>query len=293
MKFSVSSYSYQQYINQGKMTQLDVVQKAVEMGFSGIDFTDLKPVPNATLADQLAEAKRIRLAAEQAGVEVVAYTIGAKLYQGSREADEAEIERICRQLDVAAEMGATILRHDVCKSERIEGKTIGFTQMLPVIAENAARVTEYAKTLGIRTCSENHGYVAQDSDRVEALWNAVGHENYGLLIDVGNFACVDEDSVKAVSRLAPYAIHVHAKDFYIYPFGTAVPQGVSTFSSRGCNRLAGCVIGEGSIPVAQCLSVLRRIGYDGYVTVEYEGAEDCISGIARGLSNLRSMTERI
>jgi sugar phosphate isomerase/epimerase len=53
------------------------------------------------------------------------------------------------------------------------------------------------------------------------------------------------------------------------------------------------VIGEGNIPVEQCLAILKRTGYDGYLTVEYEGAEDCISGIARGLANLRSMTERI
>lgn len=293
MKFSVSSYSYQQYINQGKMTQLDVVQKAAEMGFSGIDFTDLTPVANATLEEQLAYAKEIRNAAEQVGARVVAYTIGANLYRGSREEDDREVERLCRQLDVAAEMGATILRHDVCKAERVGDRTVGFSQMLPVIAENARRVTEYAKTLGIRTCSENHGYVAQDSDRVEALWNAVAHDNYGLLIDVGNFACADDPSARAVSRLAPYAIHVHAKDFRIYPYGTAIPEGASTFLSRGCNRLEACVIGEGHIPVEQCLAILKRAGYDGYLTVEYEGAEDCISGIARGLSNLKAMVERI
>lgn len=293
MKFSVSSYSYQQYINQGKMTQLDVVQKAAEMGFSGIDFTDLTPVPKAALDDQLAYAKEIRRAAEAAGIRVVAYTIGANLYRGSHDADREEVERLCRQLDVAAEMGATILRHDVCKSERIGGRTVGFSQMLPVIAENARRVTEYAKALGIQTCSENHGYIAQDSDRMEALWNAVGHENYGLLIDIGNFACADDPSARAVSRLAPYAIHVHAKDFRIYPYGAEISDGVSTFPSRACNRLEGCVIGEGHIPVEQCLAILKRTGYDGYLTVEYEGAEDCISGIARGLANLRSMTERI
>ena len=293
MKFSVSSYSYQQYINRGRMTQLDVVQKAADMGFAGIDFTDLTPVPNATFEEQLAYAKQIRQAAEQAGVEVVAYTIGANLYKGSREADDAEFDRLCKQLEIAAAMGATILRHDVCKSERVGDRTVGFLNMLPTMAENARRVTEYAKTLGIRTCTENHGFVAQDSDRVEALWNAVGNDNYGLLIDVGNFACADEDSAKAVSRLAPYAIHAHVKDFYVYPYGTEVPAGINTFSSRGCKLLAGSVIGEGNIPVEQCLAILKRAGYDGYLTVEYEAAEDCIAGIARGFRNLKAMVERI
>ena len=293
MKFSVSSYSYQQYINRGRMTQLDAVQKAAEMGFDGIEFTNLSPVPNASLSEQLAYAKEIRRAAAEAGIEVVAYAVGANLYQGSREEDDREVDRLCRQLDVAAELGVSIMRHDVCRSERVGERTVGFLRMLPTIAENARRVTEYAKTLGIRTCSENHGYVAQDADRVEALWSGVAHDNYGLLIDVGNFACADEDCARAVSRLAPYAIHVHAKDFCIYPYGESIPTGVKIFSTRGCNRLAGCVIGEGNIPVEQCLAILKRAGYDAYLTVEYEGAEDCMSGIARGLANLKAMTERI
>ena len=41
MKTSVSSYSFRQYIRAGKLTQLECVAKAKEMGFDGIEFTDL------------------------------------------------------------------------------------------------------------------------------------------------------------------------------------------------------------------------------------------------------------
>lgn len=290
MKISVSSYSYQQYIRAGKMTQLDVVKKAYEMGIAGIDFTDLQPNAAPTLEDQLAYAEQIRKEAEKYGVEIVAYTIGANLYKGSVEEDEKEVERLKGQVRVAAALGAKLMRHDVCGSEKFpDGHTVSFYQMLPTIAENARKVTEYAKTFGIRTTSENHGYVAQDSDRVEALYNAVGHENYGLLIDIGNFACADEASAHAVSRLAPYAFHVHAKDFHIQPFGYAPKENEKFFKTRGCNLLAGCAIGDGDIPVAQCLAILKRAGYDGYLTIEYEGAGDCIEGIARGQAYLQTL----
>lgn len=287
MKLAVSSYSFSQYINKGKMTQLDVVRKAAEMGFSGIDFIDLMPNENPTFEDQLAYAAKIRQESERNGIEIVAYTIGANLYTGSKETDEIEVERLCRQLDVAAALGAKIMRHDVCKVEKVNGRTVSFEQMLPTIAENARKVTAYAKTLGIRTCSENHGRVVQDSDRIEALYNAVADDNYGLLIDIGNFACVDEDSVHAVSRLAPYAIHVHAKDFRVYPFGTPVSKIENPYVTRGCKALYGCAIGAGNIPVEQCVAILKRAGYDGYLTIEYEGIEDCIQGILHGLYNLK------
>ena len=286
MKFSVSSYSYQQYIKEGKMTQLDAVSKAKEMGFDAIEFTDLM---KGTLDEQLSYAKEIKAKADEVGIEISAYTIGANLYQGSDEKNAAEIERLKGQLRVAKELGAPVMRHDVCYREKTEdGKLTSFGKMLPTIAKGAREVTEYAATLGIKTCTENHGFIAQDMDRVEALFNAVDHENYGLLIDVGNFACADEDSVKAVSRLAPYAFHVHAKDFKIYPFGEKAPDGIRSFTSRGCKTLAGCAIGDGDIPTRQCIAILKRAGYDSYLTVEYEGSEDCIIGIEKGLKALKS-----
>lgn len=286
MKPAVSSYSFSQLLKAGSMTLLDVVARAAEMGFAGVDFTDLTPVESPTLDEQLACAREIRREAEKYGVEIVAYTIGANLYQGSREADAAEVARLCSQVDVAEALGAKILRHDVCSSERVGDRFVGFDRMLPTIAENARRVTEYAQAKGIRTCSENHGYIAQDSDRVERLYYAVDHENYGLLLDIGNFACVDEDSASAVSRLAPYAIHVHAKDFYVHSFGFVPKEGQKTFRTRACKQLEGCAIGDGDIPVAQCLAILKKAKYDGFVTIEYEGSEDCVAGITRGLQRL-------
>ena len=288
MKCSVSSYSFNQLIKKGEMTQLDVVKKAHEMGFAGIDYIDLAPFENATLADQIAYAKEIRAEAEKYGIEIVAYTINGNLYQDDREAEAKEVERLMGQVDVAEALGAKIMRHDSCRCEEWNGRIVPFDRMLPTIAENVRKITEYAATKGIRTCSENHGFVAQDSDRVERLYNAVAHENFGILVDVGNFACVDENSAHAVSRLAPYAIHVHVKDFRVRPFGTKVPEDCKgKIVTRGCNLLFGCAVGEGDIPVAQCVAILKRAKYDGFLTIEYEGVEACEAAIERGLKYLK------
>ncbi len=287
MTLSVSSYSFQAAINAGKMTQLDTVRVAAQIGFDGIEFTDLTPGANATTEQKRSYAEQIRQAAAEHHIAVTGYSVGASLYQGDGDADAKEVERIKAQVDLAKAMGAPVLRHDVVYDER----RASFAKMLPTIAENARIITEYAKQRGIRTCTENHGYVAQDPDRMEQLYHAVGHENYGLLVDIGNFACVDADSALAVSCLAPYAISVHAKDFVRYPFGTTPPKCAKTFTTRACNRLAGCVIGEGDIPVRQCLAILKRAGYDGTIAVEYEGEEDCLVAVPRALSNLRRLLQ--
>lgn len=283
MKISVSSYSFSQYIRQGKMTQLDCVAKAKEMGFDAIEFIDLDGAPDLEL--QKKNARKIRAEADRVGIDINAYTIGACLYRDTQEEMDAEVERLKGQVEVAAILGAKVMRHDVCYQLGKTGKARSFDGMLPVIAANARKVTEYAAALGIRTCTENHGFIAQDSDRVERLFNTVGHDNYGLLVDIGNFVCVDEDPQRAVSRVAPYAVHVHVKDMLV----RSEPADKGWGRTRGCNYFSGTIVGEGDVPVKKCLEILKNAGYDGYCSIEYEGGADCIYGISKGLRNLKAI----
>ena len=286
MKISVSSYSFQQYIGQGKLTQLDCVSKAKEMGFDAIEFID---IAGTSLDEQKEYAKSIREEADRIGIEINAYTIGACLYKDTEEENDAEIKRLCGQLEVAKILGASVMRHDVCYALGKKGNARSFDLMLPTIARNARRVTEYAESLGIITCTENHGYIAQDSDRVERLFNAVAHDNYGLLVDIGNFICADEDPAIAVSRVAPYAVHVHVKDMLV----RNEPTGSCVNPTRGGRYFVGTVAGEGDIPVKRCLDILKRTGYDGFISLEYEGREDCLTAIPRGLENVKKILEEI
>lgn len=286
MKISVSSYSFQQYIGRGKLTQLDCVSKAKEMGFDAIEFIDIS---GTSLDEQKEYAKSIRAEADRVGIEINAYTIGACLYKDTEEENDAEFKRLCGQLEVAKILGASVMRHDVCYALGKKGNARSFDLMLPTIARNARRVTEYAESLGIITCTENHGYIAQDSDRVERLFNAVAHDNYGLLVDIGNFICADEDPAIAVSRVAPYAVHVHVKDMLV----RNEPTGSCVNPTRGGRYFVGTVAGEGDIPVKRCLDILKRAGYDGFISLEYEGREDCLTAIPRGLENVKKILEEI
>lgn len=282
MEISVSSYSFQALIDAGKITQEEALLEAQKLGFHYIEFIDLVPCKDASYEDQVESAKRIRKNADALGMKINAYTIGANLYQETEEARKNEVERVKKQLDIAKILGAPVLRHDACWQLGKTGNSRSFDLMLPTIAKSAREITEYAQTLGIRTCTENHGSIAQDSDRMERLFNAVNHDNYGLLVDMGNFVCADEPSAHGVSRLAPYAIHVHAKDMRVLP-GDSGAQGGPT---RGGNIFQGTIIGEGQVPIRQCLRILKQAGYDGIVSIEYEAGGDCIDGIRRGKENL-------
>lgn len=284
MKISVSSYSFSGYINAGRMTQIETAKYASELGIHALDFID---IVGENYENQVENAKRIREECEKYGSKVISYTIGAKLYNGSADADKREIERLAGQLEIARILGAENMRHDIVYALSREGNGRSFDLMLPTVAENVRKVADIGKSLGIKTCTENHGFISQDSDRLSRLHTAVAHDNFGLLIDIGNFICVDEDSAEAVSKLANLAIHVHAKDFYRRSFEEGPMDGY--FATRGMNYVSGAVIGEGVVPVARCIAILKNAGYDGHVTVEYEGAPDCLDGIRRGKEYLEKV----
>jgi sugar phosphate isomerase/epimerase len=65
------------------------------------------------------------------------------------------------------------------------------------------------------------------------------------------------------------------------------PEGF--FDTRGGNYLRGTILGHGEVPVATAIKALKRAGYDGYVSLEFEGMEENIPALEAGLSFLKKV----
>lgn len=282
MRIGVSSYSFNRYLTERRGNYLDILDIAREIGFDGVEFIGLENAAWGQLGDPLAMARDIRDHARQIGLEIPAYTVGANLLSGD---PAGEVARLCRELDTAAALGAKVFRHDASFSlPKTEGYTweTGIWEMVPLIRE----IADYGASLGIRTCSENHGMIYQDAERVERLMAAVGHPNYGWLVDMGNFLVADGDCLASVKLAAPRAVHVHAKDFLcrVPVGGEPVPAGFCR--SRGGNLWRGTVLGHGVVPVSACISALLDSGYNGWVSLEFEGLENNLDALRLGYSYL-------
>ncbi len=287
MKSSISSYSFAYLMKTEGETQLSVISKAKELGFDAIEFTDLMPPSNISEAEY---AKQIKAEAEKIGIEISCYSIGADLLSGSGGDLDKEVERIKKKVDIAEILGVKLMRHDASFSF-LNGERgyNGFVNVLDRLADGCRRITEYAETKGIKTMVENHGFFAQDSDRVEALVNRVAHRNFGLQVDFGNFLCVDENPATAVGRCAPYAFNAHVKDF-IFKSGEEGYPGDGFIFTRAGNYIRGTVLGHGIVPIKQCVAILKANGYDGYLTLEFEGVERidfALSQSANYINNLK------
>ena len=280
MKLSVSSYSFSQLLHSGEMKVTDCVRVAKEIGFDAVEFTGVTRD----------EAEAIRDESERLSMPVSNYTVGADFLQNDT---EKEAERLYGEVEIARILGATGMRHDASYGVSREQRGFRrFEDFLPKMADGCRMVSEYAAQYGIRTMVENHGYFCQDSERVEKLVSAVSHTNFGLLVDMGNFTCVDEDPAVAVGRVAPYAFYVHAKDMFIRR-GCMEDPGEGFMCTRAGNYLRCTITGHGDVPVKQCLSVLKNAGYNGYVSLEFEGIEPAMMAIRIGYQNLRRYLSEI
>lgn len=278
MIIGVSSYSFAQYMRHTHADYFTVCDLAKEIGFDAIEFIDLKleVQPAESLS---ALAAQIRDHCEKLGLPIAAYTVGADFLN-----NENAVEAIKAQADIAAVLGAPVMRHDAFWSLP-EGMTWrqGIEKAAPMIRE----VTEYAAQKGVRTCTENHGLILQDAERVEDLIRAVGHPNYGWLVDMGNFLCADDNPVRAVSIAAPYAFHAHVKDFLFKSFSDDDP-GEGWIHTRNGNYIRGTVAGHGIVPIRRCLKILRDAGYQGVVSYEFEGPEENLPALRNAIRFIRA-----
>ena len=149
MKAGISTYSMEGVRKARNLNVFEMIDLAVDTGFSSIEFTDVY-APEGK--DKISQAKDIAAYAKEKGIEISTYTIGADLLLR----DEAEeFERLKGELKIAEALGVNKMRHDICWGFPAEKKTKrGFDDALEVVAPRARKVTDYAETLGIKTMFE-------------------------------------------------------------------------------------------------------------------------------------------
>jgi sugar phosphate isomerase/epimerase len=290
MNLTVSTYSLLRWRNEQHKTLEDTIDWIADAGLGGIEFAGLD---EKATDNPVRRAASLRRRCQKRGIKPVSYCVSADLLKMPDE-QRKQVEQLKGHVDVAVELGVRSMRHDVTwgfgkGSEGLEvPKT--FAGALKVIVPAIREVSDYAAARGVKTSLENHGFFMQASRRVERLIKTVNHPNYGLTIDMGNFLCVNEDPVKAVARLARYAVMVHVKDFHVRPKKSMPPSG--WFATPTSIALRGAIAGHGVIDIPRQIALLRKAGYDGWLSLEFEGMEEPTKAVKLGLEYLRSILDR-
>ncbi|CAI9404118.1 sugar phosphate isomerase/epimerase family protein [Aestuariimicrobium sp. T2.26MG-19.2B] len=308
MRVGFSSYSFHQYLGTGRMSLPEVFDWAKEAGAAHIEIaagfasdnpmSDLSDLPNNR---PLVDA--IKAAQDKTGLPIAQIALPATFWTKPETADgqapgaggqsssargiEAELDRVRAHIDLCAELGVGLLRHDVSHGNHSGDDLPLFEQALPVIVEHSKTIAQYAATKGVRTSIENHGFFVQGSERVRRVIHAVDEPNFGTTLDIGNFLCLDENPVVATKNNIAYANIVHFKDFYI----RQTNPGLGFFGTRGGQFLRGAIVGQGDIDIPAVAKVVKESGYDDFITIEFEGIEDALPACKAALENTRRILD--
>lgn len=230
-----------------------VVAEAKAMGYDGVELRTLGPGSGELASDPaLTAARKTADAFADSGVEPVCLSTSVALHARDTGADKAIYFETMKQLELARAIG--------CRYVRLFGlKVMPGEDRQSVIRRIASRIpplADKAGEMGIELLFENAGSFCGAKEWWWLL-NLIEHPMVGLLWNVANAAAADVNERgggMAVTMLNSRIRIAKVKDTH---FG----EGAGF-----------CQLGDGDCDIERFLKKLRGIGYDGYVTVEWDKA---------------------
>jgi len=159
-----------------------------------------------------------------------------------------------------------------------------------IMLDACERLSEYARSLGayyaIETGPEKATVLKDFLDNISTAGMKVN-------LDPANLVMVtDDDPVEAVYTLKDYIVHTHAKDGimnkYLGPghvYTAFAEGGVEALMSLS-GSFTETTIGQGNVRWTKYLKALDNVGYNGFLTIEREGANDPKSDVKAGIEFL-------
>ncbi|MBS1720240.1 MAG: sugar phosphate isomerase/epimerase [Armatimonadetes bacterium] len=285
MKLAVSMWSYFRTWRAGDFSIPDFIRTAKVAGAEGVELLDFfykgigsdKPVV-LTEADVAPERAAALEALAETGLPCPIFSVGQNFAKADPAAREIEVAKIRFGVDEALHYGAGVVR--VFAGDLHGDLTFDTTRQW--IIEGLTAGANYAHEHGVKLALENHGKLAGRGDQVRSIIEdvraACGHDTLGANPDTGNFLLVNQPSHVAIEEVASLAYMVHFKDFNL---------GDGPFVALDGTVFQGAAVGEGVVELETCIRLLKESGYDGWLSVEYEGEEDPMTAVPRSLANAR------
>ena len=290
MKLGLSSYSFRPLLASGAM-QIEgmfdwlSVNEADHLEIATFSFSKPGDEARYDLSADTAVLDRLQSASSRTGIPISGLCMGAEFAFVDSTEQRAQIEQVKRHIELCNRLEVGLLRHDVVLWARRLASEAEFESAFPAIVEACQEVATFAGRHGVVTSVENHGFFMNSSARINRLIHAVGSPYFKFTVDVGNFLCVDENAVVATRASLANASFVHLKDFYV----RGNSPGPGWLKTLGGQFIRGSVFGFGDLDTTAILKAVVASGYDGFVSLEYEGNEPTLFGCETGLANIRTM----
>jgi len=248
------AYSYGQYLAKGTMSMEDFIVKGVELGVLGVDITTywLKSTDPAYLAS-------LRRFAYRHGMPFSGLAIGADLCQPDGAKRAETLETIRKWVNATEQAGASHLR--VFGDKLPAGATI--EQGIEWVVETMKPACEYAARKGIILGLESHSGLTTRAANIVEILRRVDSPNAGCNLDISNFP---QNPYEQIELCLPYATHAHIRDLYGEP--------------------------KQPLDLERVWQLFAKHGYNGYMSAEYEGKEDPMTGVPKLIEKIKVLCRK-
>lgn len=276
MKVSISIWSMQSRFYQNRLDTIGFLNLASGWNVDGIELLDFFFKNEAEIQDAIELLDR-------KGLLVSALSIENDFATECEEDLEAQVVYVKEQIDLAIRLKTKILR----VLSGIFKQGLHYDLCMENIIKGLKSCAEYAEQKGITMVLENHGVFSGTSQKVASIIEKVNSLSLKSNIDTGNFLLNLENPVEAVKKLMDKIAFVHIKDLK----KLNKPNGFEVFMADDSTLFQGTIAGKGDVDLQQIVSILKDGGYDGYLSVEYEGVGSCIEDTEESIAYVKRLLE--
>ena len=266
-KLVLAQWTFNKDLFAGKMTTIDFVNKASELGFEGVEYVSQFIKDKVNDDAYLAELK---LASENAGIKNTMISVDvleAKL--GSSDPGERDIAIAKHKEWIVAASKLS------CPTIRVNAHGDGTAEeMMSVMFTSVKELANFGKSYNVGLAIENHGQYSSDGKWLSQLVGKLVPYGVGSVADFDNWCiereggeiwgapCVVEyDRYQGVKELLPTAKSVSLKAFDFDEQGNAIKTDFK-----------------------RMFQLIKEAQYDEYLAVEFEGHDiDPIEGVRKTL----------
>ena len=228
-----------------------IAQAAHEYGYEAIELRaidgDLDLLKRPEFQSGAIETTRIWLADQ--GLSVCC--VDSSCTFDSRDASERskQVDLALRHCELAAGLGASLIRIFPDKIQNGATRDETRDNIAACLLEVAQRGPDE-----VRVGLETHGDFASGDASAEIM-RLADHPKVALIWDIANSVAAGDSIEEAAKAVAPYLAHVHLRD------ARAV---------EGQEHWLPVLAGRGDVSFSKALAALNRLGYQGYISFEWE-----------------------
>lgn len=213
------------------------------------------------------------------------------LDEGQRQREIAEIKKVINYCEY---LGAKYIR--IYAGNLKAGDTEKYDEKWAMLIKSLQELGEVAAEKGVTLVTENHfNTMTVSAKESVALMKAVNHRAVKILYDQANLTFTGKEGYEdAIAIQQEYVGYMHVKDL-IFREGKSFESSNVAHPDEEERNVYTKIVGEGVVPWPQILKKVKELGYDGWLSLEYErrwhpdDIPDASIGMRKSLEYLRSL----